>query len=97
MSEYSQEGKDNQLIFSERAGRFYNWIYEEVKPFIKGDVLEIGSGLVSFSKILIDQNGNNNIILSDINKNFLESLSQKYKNFKNVYVENFNPENIKDY
>ncbi len=96
MSEYSPEGKDNQLIFSERANRFYDWIYEEIKPFIKGDVLEIGSGLGSFSKILISQNGNNSVILSDIDETFVEKLSSRYKTFKNVYVENFNLENIKN-
>jgi len=94
MSEYSPEGKDNQIIFSERANRFYGWIYEEIKPFIKGDVLEIGSGLGSFSKILISQNGNNRVILSDIDEKFVELLSCRYGNFKNVCVKNLNLESI---
>jgi len=94
MSEYSIEGKDNQLIFSERANRFYGWIYEEIKPFIKGDVLEIGSGLGSFSKILINGNRNNRTILSDIDEKFVKLLSCKYRNLENVSVKNLNLENI---
>ncbi len=94
MCEYSQEGKDNQIIFSEKANRFYGWIYEEIKPFVKGDVLEIGSGLGSLSKILISSNGNSRIILSDIDERFVELLSRRYGNFKNVSVKNLNLESI---
>lgn len=94
MNEYSSEGKDNQLIFSEKADKYYSWIYEEIKPFIKGNILEIGSGLGNLSKILVSQNKNNKIFLSDTDKIFLEILSQKYKSFKNVYIKNINLDNI---
>ena len=97
MNEYSSKGKDNQLIFSEKANRYYSWIYEEIKPFIKGNILEIGSGLGNLSKILISQNKNNEIILSDTDKSFLEILSQEYKSFNNVHVKDYDLDNVSNH
>ena len=31
MNKYSSGGKENQLVFSEKAGNYYHWIYKEIK------------------------------------------------------------------
>jgi len=52
------------------------WIFEKIKPYLGRNILEIGSGIGNISKFLAS--GNRNIILTDIDKNYLEHLSHKF-------------------
>ena len=36
------------------ADKFNDWMYNTIKPFINGKVLEIGSGIGNISKFLLD-------------------------------------------
>lgn len=87
LQEYSKEGKNNQQIFSERGNNFYNWIFEEIKPYLRGNILEIGSGVGNFSKILVENFPDNQLILSDFDKYFLNILNKKYCENNKVKVE----------
>ena len=94
LKEYSKEGKDNQQIFSEKGNNFYNWIFEEIKPYLRGNILEIGSGVGNFSKILLENFPDNQLILSDFDKYFLSILSKKYSKNDKIIIEYLDLNNI---
>ncbi|MFA5014528.1 MAG: class I SAM-dependent methyltransferase [Actinomycetota bacterium] len=85
--DYSYIGKENQKNFSEKCENFYLWIFKEIKPYIRGDILEIGAGLGNFSEILVKNYNDNKIILSDVDKTYLSILSDKFKDNENIKIE----------
>jgi 2-polyprenyl-3-methyl-5-hydroxy-6-metoxy-1,4-benzoquinol methylase len=73
--EIDPEGFETLRIISD-AVNFNNWTYEVIKPYCKGKILEIGSGIGNISDRFI--NNNSDITLSDIRPNYLSFLKQKY-------------------
>ena len=73
-------GRETLEIISE-ADSFNQWMYDQIKPFIKGRVVEIGSGIGNISQFLIDQNYDT--LLSDFNPYYLDILRQKFANNEN--------------
>jgi 2-polyprenyl-3-methyl-5-hydroxy-6-metoxy-1,4-benzoquinol methylase len=65
-----------------RADRFNQWIYDIIKPFLKGDIFEAGSGIGNISKFIIKDQYS--ITLSDINENYCTYLKKNYGRFQNV-------------
>ncbi len=65
-----------------KAERLNNWIFDTIKPFVSGSILEIGSGIGNISTFFI--RNNYNISLSDINYCYLNELKKKYKDSLNV-------------
>jgi 2-polyprenyl-3-methyl-5-hydroxy-6-metoxy-1,4-benzoquinol methylase len=62
-------------------------MYKEILPGLKGDILEIGSGLGTFSeKIITDMSPASHITLTDISSSYLEKLQKKFSSNKNVSV-----------
>jgi 2-polyprenyl-3-methyl-5-hydroxy-6-metoxy-1,4-benzoquinol methylase len=66
----------------ERANRFNRWMYSEFKSFLKGEILEIGSGIGNISQLVI--NDGFNITLSDYNAEYCGWLKKKFSNSANV-------------
>jgi 2-polyprenyl-3-methyl-5-hydroxy-6-metoxy-1,4-benzoquinol methylase len=64
-----------------KADKFNNWMYDTIKPFCKGPILEIGSGIGNISNFFIKDNCD--IFLSDISANYCFELEKKFKPFKN--------------
>jgi ubiquinone/menaquinone biosynthesis C-methylase UbiE len=62
------------------ADKFNHWMYETIKPFSKGNILEIGSGIGNISKFFIEQGAR--ITLSDFDDYYIEYLNKKYSNQK---------------
>jgi SAM-dependent methyltransferase len=58
------------------ADKFNYWMYETIKPFSKGNILEIGSGIGNISKFFIEQGSS--ITLSDFDEFYIEYLKKKY-------------------
>jgi ubiquinone/menaquinone biosynthesis C-methylase UbiE len=54
-----------------------NWTYGKMKPFLGKDILEIGSGIGTFSKFIISNGGT--VTLSDLNTNYVNDLKEKYR------------------
>jgi 2-polyprenyl-3-methyl-5-hydroxy-6-metoxy-1,4-benzoquinol methylase len=69
----------------ESADKLNNWMYETIKPFCKGKILEIGSGIGNISQFFIKNN--KNITLSDIRDNYCNELKKK---FPQAHVLNLN-------
>lgn len=64
-----------------KADKFNQWIYETIKPFCKGKILEIGSGIGNISNFFIKDNYD--IFLSDIRYNYCLELKKKFNTFEN--------------
>lgn len=65
-----------------KADRFNQWMYETINPYLKGDVLELGSGIGNISKYLIK--AGYNISLSDYDHTYCAYLKTHYQHFQNV-------------
>lgn len=63
------------------ADNFNQWMYQSIKPFCKGRVLEIGSGIGNISGMLIADK--HEIFLSDFNKNYCQQLEMRFGKFPN--------------
>ncbi len=84
MSKNSLDPNTRNLTVSKNAKRFNNWIYSEIKPYLCGNILEIGSGLGAFSEKIIRDFPHQKIILSDINQKYLGQLQTRYSGNKNL-------------
>lgn len=74
---YSKEGNIN-LELVDKANNFTNFVYEQIKPFLKGTILEVGSGIGTYSKKIINDFPNNKIMLSDIDEEYVNQLKNKF-------------------
>lgn len=65
-----------------KADRFNRWMYDQIKPHLKGEILEIGSGIGNISKLVIESN--HSITLSDYSKEYCVLLKENFSKNKNV-------------
>lgn len=93
MSEFT--GNENLEIVS--VGKnFNNWIYDEIQSGLAGDLLEVGSGIGTFSEKIIKNFPTSSITLSDVSNNYVENLKKKFQN-NHVSVEKLDLNNNKDF
>ena len=73
--EIDETGMDilNSISF---APKFNKWMYETIKPFCKGSILEIGSGIGNISQHFIKDNYS--ISITDIRDNYIEILKKNF-------------------
>jgi len=82
--EYDQYGLQTLEAIS-KADKFNKWMYETIKIFCDGKVLEIGSGTGNISYFFLENN--TSIYLSDIRKAYRQNLISEfnvYESLKNV-------------
>jgi 2-polyprenyl-3-methyl-5-hydroxy-6-metoxy-1,4-benzoquinol methylase len=65
-----------------RAAKFNRWMYDTIKPYCHGRILEVGSGIGNISSFFVDDNFD--ITLSDIDDHYLQTLKNKYAGASNV-------------
>ncbi len=65
-----------------KAGRFNRWMYDQIKDHLKGEILEIGSGIGNISRLVIESD--HFITLSDYNKEYCSILKESFSGNKNV-------------
>ena len=65
-----------------KAERFNRWMYDQIKHHLKGEILEIGSGIGNISKLVIESD--RFITLSDYSKEYCSILKEKFAANKNV-------------
>jgi len=82
LSEYV--GQQNLENIS-KSQNFTNWMYHEIFPGLKGNILEIGSGLGTYSKRIIEDFPESEITLTEISPTFLKNLKGEFQG-KNVDV-----------
>lgn len=86
MSEHSPATKDpvglHTLEVIANADHFNRWMYDQFKHQLKGEILEIGSGIGNISKLVIAEG--HTITLSDYNLEYCEELEKNFARHKNV-------------
>lgn len=81
-----QEGHETLDAIAD-AGNFNRWMYDTIKPYCRGKILEIGSGVGNISHFFIESGAQ--ICLSDIRDNYCDILRTNYGSKANVLgVEN---------
>ena len=82
-----QENSDpgyKTLLRLSRAERYNRWMFEQLAPWLGQRVLEIGSGIGSFTRYLV---GRELIIATDINPRYLRILRNTFERHTRVEVE----------
>jgi 2-polyprenyl-3-methyl-5-hydroxy-6-metoxy-1,4-benzoquinol methylase len=74
------EGEDTLMAIA-AADKFNNWMFQTIRPFSKGNILEIGSGIGNISSFFLQANFC--ITLSDIRDNYCEMLESQFSRFDN--------------
>lgn len=59
------------------ADNFNKWMYETIRPYVKGRVLEAGSGIGNISTLLLETQ--QEVVLSDFSPAYTEILSAHFK------------------
>jgi SAM-dependent methyltransferase len=89
------------LELDAQSHRFTRWLYNEVSAGLKGDVLEIGSGIGTYSeKIINDKSHASHVMLTDIAPSYTEALTKKFSsnnNNNNVSVSKLDLNRKEDY
>lgn len=76
-----------------QANKFNKWMYDTIRPHLRGSVLEIGSGIGNISKFLVqDSTEFSKITLSDIRPRYVEDLKSKFVNQEVVNMDLTDPE-----
>jgi len=65
-----------------KADRFNQWMYEQFKNQLHGEILEIGSGIGNISQLVIEEG--HTITLSDYNEEYCQDLKKKFSQLSNV-------------
>jgi SAM-dependent methyltransferase len=65
-----------------KADHFNRWMYDQFKNELKGEILEIGSGIGNISKLVIEDG--HFITLSDYNEDYCDKLNSEFSSSKNV-------------
>jgi 2-polyprenyl-3-methyl-5-hydroxy-6-metoxy-1,4-benzoquinol methylase len=73
--EVDQEGLET-LDAIANANKFNKWMFDTIRPWCKGSVLEVGSGIGNISRNFL--NSGWDIVLSDIRNNYIEYLHQEF-------------------
>ena len=65
-----------------KAGKFNQYMYQTIRPFCKGNILEIGSGTGNISQYFLDDGAS--LMLSDFREVYCKDLQLKFKDAPNV-------------
>jgi len=72
-----------------QADKFNEWMYDTIKPYCTGKILEIGSGIGNISRFFFE--ANTDITLSDIRPVYCDILSNKFKGKEVVQLDLTHP------
>jgi 2-polyprenyl-3-methyl-5-hydroxy-6-metoxy-1,4-benzoquinol methylase len=70
-----KEGLETLLAIS-KADAFNKWMYETISPYLKGSILEIGSGIGNISGYFLQHS--QAITLSDLRENYIDALKNHF-------------------
>ena len=66
------------------AERFNEWMYNTIKSFCSGKILEIGSGIGNISQFFLRAGSIESLTLSDIRKDYFRVLQQKFSQYNSL-------------
>ena len=82
---YSTIG-DKNLMTLNSAANFTNWMYEEIRPYLSGNIMELGSGIGTYSEKVIRDFKESMVVLSDIDEIYIRHLEHRFDSNKKVVV-----------
>lgn len=94
---YSDQHGYETLETISKADQFNKWMFDTIRPFIKGNILEIGSGIGNISAYLLKSF--ERVALSDFDETYCHALKQlfhKNKNLAGIFCINLVDENFDD-
>lgn len=71
---------DSRLKLLDEAQNFTNWIYSQYKPYIQGNILELSSGIGTYSSKLVKDFQKNEITLTEFLEDYVEKLRDRFQN-----------------
>jgi phospholipid N-methyltransferase len=80
---YSNDGH-RVLLVVQKAANLVKWMHSEIRPFLQGNILELGSGIATYSDILVNDFKNSRVLLSDVDSRYVAALEERFKGFRNV-------------
>ena len=92
----SYSGHENLESLS-HSYRFNDWLFSEVSNGLNGDILEVGSGIGTFTEKLISSFPNSHLTLTDISAAYIKDLKEKYSKDKNISVHKLDLNSKTDY
>ena len=84
-----EEGEETLRAIAE-ADRFNEWMYDQVRPFAQGRILEIGSGIGNLSAFFIRDG--HDITLSDVRVQYTQQLSESFPGWKVLDMDLVHPD-----
>jgi SAM-dependent methyltransferase len=82
---YQYFGHENLESVSQMA-RFNDWMYRQISPGLRGNVLEAGSGIGTFSEKIIRDLPYSQVTLTDISPFYLNELEKRFSGNSNISV-----------
>ena len=65
-----------------QAAKFNQWMFETIRPFVNGSVLEVGSGIGNISEFFLEHKFN--ITLSDYDDIYISQLESRFSKYSNL-------------
>jgi len=69
------------LLLMEGATSYHRWVYEEIKPYLKGNVLEVGCGIGNLTGWFLSRG---KVMVSDVNRDYLQTVQDKFRGHSNL-------------
>ena len=89
IKEIDIEGEDT-LNAVAKADKFNFWMYSQMRPFLRGNILEIGSGIGNISDFLTKEFSS--ACLSDVRDQYTEHLKQRFPHNNVLNIDLVHPE-----
>ena len=89
IKQVDEEGEETLRAIAE-ADRFNEWMYDQVRPFAQGRILEIGSGIGNLSAFFIRDG--HDITLSDVRVQYTQQLSESFPGRKVLDMDLVHPD-----
>jgi SAM-dependent methyltransferase len=69
------------LSILEEATSYHRWIFEKIKSYLKGNILEVGCGIGNFTGWLLRQG---RVMVADVNGDYLKLVHNKFRSHPNL-------------
>ena len=77
----TEKANTSTLFILEGAGAYHRWIFEKIKPYVGGDILEVGCGIGNLTGLLLSKG---RVIAADVNENYLRTVENRYRGHPNL-------------
>lgn len=84
--EHAGEVVSKSLAILSKMERFSDWMYSQIRPYLGGRILEIGSGQGTYSERVVRDFPESDITLSDMDERYLAVLRERFAGARRVSV-----------